>query len=159
VRDEVRDAVPAFFKVDLESPVGVQARVGYRFLPHLAGEVQFQWFAKANVELEDPDENTMDAYKLESLNLTGNLKAYLLTGRIQPFVLAGAGFMHLNGDDKVGLGLRTSGDDFAARFGGGIDFYLNRNFVAVLEGGYILPTGKLDDFDHVTWSAGIQYRF
>jgi hypothetical protein len=67
--------------------------------------------------------------------------------------------MHLNGDDKVGLGLRTSGDDFAARFGGGIDFYLNRNFVAVIEGGYILPTGKLDDLDHVTWSAGIQYRF
>jgi opacity protein-like surface antigen len=142
----------------LESPVGLAARVGYRFHPYLAGEVEFRWFANASAELDNGDD-TLDAVKIETLALTGNVKGYILTGRIQPFLLAGAGFMHLNGTNKFNLDVETSGDEFAARFGGGVDLYINRNFVVVVEGGYVLPTGKLSRLDHVLWSVGLQYRF
>ncbi len=144
--------------VKVEEPLGLGALVGYRFHPHLAAEVQFQWFAKANIQAFDED-FTVDFLALETLVFTGNVKGYLLTGRIQPFLLAGAGLMHFEVKDKLGLGLSAKDEDFAARFGAGIDFYLTPNIVAVAEGGYVLPTGELDGLDHVVWSIGLQYRF
>ncbi len=52
--------------------------------------------------------------------------------------------MHVDAKDKLSLGLRAKGEDFAARFGGGVDLYLNRNFVVALDADYVLPTGDLD---------------
>jgi opacity protein-like surface antigen len=140
--------------VDVEVPPGLDARVGYRFHPRLAGEVQFQWFPKADIEFAD-----VKAMKLETLTLTGNAKGYLLTGRVQPFLLVGVGLMHFDAKDKLGLGLRAKGEGFAARFGGGVDVYLNRNFLLALDTSYVLPTGDVDGLDHVSFSLGLQYRF
>jgi hypothetical protein len=67
--------------------------------------------------------------------------------------------MHLDVDDKLGFGTHKNEDGFAARFGGGVDLYTNRNFVIVVEGGYVLPTGNVDGMDHVFWSVGLNYRF
>ena len=67
--------------------------------------------------------------------------------------------MHIDVDDKLGFGTHKTDEDFAARFGGGVDLYINRNFVVVVEGGYVLPTGNLDGMDHVLWSVGLNYRF
>ena len=127
-----------------------------------------QWFANSNTELDNGSDSTIDfrkgetinALKVETLRVTGNVKGYIPIGRLHPFLLAGAGFMHASGEDRVGLDVTTDGDAFAARFGGGIDVYLNRNFVAVAEAGYVwIPTGKLDHLDHVLWSVGLTYRF
>ena len=140
--------------VDVEIPPGLDVRVGYRFHPRLAGEVQLQWFPKTDIEFAD-----VKALKLETLTLTGNLKGYLLTGRIQPFLLVGAGLMHFDAKDALGLGLRAKGEGFAARFGGGVDVYLNRNFLLALDTSYVLPTGDVDGLDQVSFSLGLQYRF
>lgn len=164
VKDDVKDDLLALgptgsdIHVDLEIPLGLGATVGYRFFPRLAGEVQFQWYSNAIVEFDD-ERTTFDAIKIETLALTGNMKGYLFTGRIQPFVIAGAGLMHANAEDKSILGFEPDGDSFLARFGGGVDLYVNENFVIVTEGGYLLPTGKLSGLDAVTWSVGLQYRF
>jgi opacity protein-like surface antigen len=161
VKDDVRDAIEAAdldLKLDLESPLGIGIRAGYRFLPWLAGEFQFQWFSKAKVEVSTID-TTSDFIKFETITFTGNLKAYPLTGRIQPFVLTGIGLMHADVDDKMGFGTHDTDEDFAARFGAGVDLYANRNFVVVVEGGYVLPTGSLDGMDYVFWSVGLNYRF
>jgi len=144
--------------VTVEEPLGLGARVGYRFHPHLAAEVQFQWFANAAVQFIDEDE-TVTAIKLETLTFTGNVKGYLLAGRIQPFLLVGVGLMSFDAKDELGRGIRTSGEGFAARFGAGVDFYVTPNIVAFAEGDYVLPTGKLDGLDHVVWFVGLQYRF
>jgi hypothetical protein len=61
--------------------------------------------------------------------------------------------------DKVGVGLRAKGEDFAARFGGGVDIYFNPNIAVVIDAGYVLPTGDLDGLDYVSFSVGFQYRF
>jgi opacity protein-like surface antigen len=147
-------SVGYFIDVDVEVPPGLDARVGYRFHPHLAGEVQIQWFPKADIEFFD-----VNVLELETLTFTGNVKGYLLTGRIQPFLLVGAGLMHFDVKDKVGVGLRAKGEGFAARFGGGVDFYINSNVVFVLEGGYVLPTGDVDGLDYASFSFEFQYRF
>ena len=140
--------------VDVEAPPGLDTRVGYRFHPRLAGEVQFQWFPKAKIEFAD-----VEALNLETLTLTGNVKGYVLTGRVQPFLLVGVGLMHFDVKDELGLGLRAKGEGFAARFGGGVDFYLNRNFLLALDTSYVLPTGDVDGLEHVSFSLGMQYRF
>ncbi len=140
--------------VDVEIPPGLDARVGYRFHRRLAGEVQLQWFPKADIELAE-----VKAMKLETLTLSGNLKGYLLTGRVQPFLLVGAGFMHSKAEDQLGLGVSEKGEGFAARFGGGVDVYLNPNFVLALDTSYVLPTGDVEGLDHVSFSLGLQYRF
>ena len=149
--------------IDTENPLGFGAQVGYRFHPHLAGEVELQWFSKAKTDHtygSGVNKNTVTIIRVETLTLTGNVKGYLLTGRIQPFLLAGAGLMHFNAKDKFDFGIiKNKGDGFAARFGAGIDFYLNKNIVAVLQGGYVLPVGPADGLDFVSWSAGLQYRF
>jgi opacity protein-like surface antigen len=152
--------------VDSEKPLGLGVRAGYRFHPRLAGEVQFQWFTNSEVDftghpVADPDIKIrkMKIVKIETLTLMGNVKGYALTGRIQPFVLAGGGLIHYDVEDKVGLGEGSKGDDFAARFGGGVDLYFNRNIVLVLESSYVLPTGGASDLDQVQVSVGLNYRF
>ena len=157
VENDLEDSLAALgyaFSVDIEVPAGLDARAGYRFHPRIAGEVQLQWFPKAQIEIED-----IDALDLETLVFTGNAKGYLLTGRFQPFLLVGGGLMHFDVKDDLGLGAREKGNAFAARFGGGMDVYLNRNFVVALDTGYVLPTGDADGLDHVSFSLGLQYRF
>ncbi len=157
VKDDLEDALASIgyaLSVDVEAPPGLDVRAGYRFHPRIAGEVQLQWFPKAQIQIED-----IDAFDLETLVLTGNAKGYLLTGRFQPFVLVGGGLMHFNLKDDVGLGTSEKGTAFAARFGGGVDFYLSRNIVIALDAGYVLPTGDADGLDHVSFSVGVQYRF
>ena len=140
--------------VDVEVPGGLDVRVGYRFHPRFAGEVQLQWLPKADIELAD-----VKALKLETLTLTGNAKGYILTGRIQPFLLVGAGLMHFDRKDTVGLGLSGDGEGFAARFGGGVDIYVDPSIVVALDVSYVVPTGDVDGLDHVSFSLGLQYHF
>ncbi len=49
--------------------------------------------------------------------------------------------------------------EVAARFGGGLDFYITENWVATGEVSYLMPTGKLDDLDYYSIGIGLQYRF
>ena len=69
------------------------------------------------------------------------MKGYLLTGRYQPFVQIGAGFvaqefLHVknNGDKDV-----YKKTNFALRAGGGLDFYATKNIVVNVNVDYLLP--------------------
>jgi hypothetical protein len=138
---------------DVDEPIGANARVGYRFHPFFAAEVAGEWLPEADVEVFNTD-----AGSIESWTAMANLKAYLSTARIQPFGLVGAGVMFADADvDDAGVDGNEQA--FAARFGGGFDFYLNANFVLAIEAGYVLPTGDLDELDHVSIGWGLAYRF
>jgi opacity protein-like surface antigen len=177
VEDDVKDDFePSGFGysggTDTDDPLGLGVQVGYRFHPHFSAEAGFLWFSSSETEFSgeqfpdpaDPngeitDANNLSVFKLETLNLTGNLKGYLLTGRIQPFVLVGGGLMHANVDDKFDLGTISGGSAFAARFGGGVEFYVISNIAVVVDLDYVLPTGKLDRLNQFMWSVGLNYRF
>lgn len=92
------------------------------------------------------------------MTFTGNPKAYLPLGRFQPFVLAGVGlgYVEFSGVDRFH---RPSDTTFAARFGGGFDFYLTDALALQLASSYVLQTGDLDGFDYMSLIAGLQYRF
>jgi opacity protein-like surface antigen len=148
--------VPIAFQTEggVDNTPGVSARGGYRFLRHFAGEVQFEWFPSRDIARGGS--NIAD---LETTTFTANARGFLLTGRIQPYLQTGIGLMHINLDDKTRSGLSETSTDFLARFGGGVEIYVDTDFILALEANYMLPTGGSSDWDHVLVSAGVQYRF
>jgi hypothetical protein len=135
----------------------LDARLGYRILPWLAGEVGFQYYDKFNLDLVG-----QDYAKLDGWSVTGNAKGYLLQGRIQPYGLLGAGVIQFNVNGKA-PGVQFGGDDdvidFVVRVGGGLDAYITEHLVFYFETGYMLPPIDLDDYSFITLTSGLQVRF
>ena len=65
----------------------------------------------------------------------------------------------MGASDGLGHQRLDRGGGFAARFGGGIDFYVTRNIMVTAEVAYVLPTGQLDDLDQLQIGGALQYRF
>ena len=145
------DLEDVFGNADIDPALGLNVRAGYRMHPHFALEGEFEWLSEADIEVGGQDVATV-----ESFTGTANGKAYLLTGRVQPFALIGIG----------GMGVRVEGGGgseaeggFAARFGGGVDVYITENFLAAIDASYVLPTGDVDGADFVSIGWGFGYRF
>lgn len=126
-----------------EVATGLGARLGYRLSPQLAVEGLVDWsgdFANG-------------PFDLTSTTITGNVKFYLAQDQLQPYLLAGIGTQIA--DTNVG----DSESAFAARVGGGFDYYLSERFGLLGEVAYTIPTGDLDGLDYVSVGWGVFYRF
>ena len=135
--------------IDMGTPVGFDSWLGYRVIPNLAAELELGYLNGFE------SGQAPSSLGLDVLAFTGNLKAYLLTGRVQPFVLVGIGLT-----DFILSAPRSDHEtDFAARFGGGIDVYLTESFALQLKSSYMLTTGDLDGGDYVDLTFGGQIRF
>ena len=134
--------------VDVEEPLGANARVGYRFHPHVSAEAEVEWLSDADIDVDGGG----TAGNFQTITSTANAKAFLLTGRVQPFALIGLGAMvaEAGGDAEW---------DFAARFGLGGDIYITRNFYAALDVSYVLPVDDVEKLDFVSIGWGFGYRF
>lgn len=131
---------------DFSNGGGFNVRVGYRVLPHFAGEMQFEYVTGFSDQGID----------IDIWNLMWNAKAFLLTERWQPYALFGMGVAEA---EASGGGNSIDEDDFAIRVGGGLDFYATGNVVLTVESAWIKPTDDIDDVNYVTIGGGIQYRF
>jgi len=138
--------------VDADESVGFSLLGGYRIGPAFAVEAQFEMLPDVNVKAA----GFAGLSDFEKWTATGNFKAFLYPGRIQPYVLMGLGAMKVKFDQPRGGNLTG----FAYRFGGGVDFYVTKNVVAFAGVDYVLPAAdKLKDLDHVSFGGGVQYRF
>ena len=90
--------------------------------------------------------------------LTADVKGDLATGRIQPFLTTGVGFLNAKSDDPV-TNFKKTDTGFAARFGGGVDFYLTEVVGLSLDTSYVVPTGDVKNLDYVSVGAGVFLRF
>lgn len=136
--------------VDVQPGFGIRGIAGYRAHARVAAEVEVEYLFtdfKAKVA------NTGN-FDTTPLLLTGNAKGFILTGTIQPYIIAGAGVMDA---DVQNVGSST---EFAARFGGGLDVYATDHIVLGFDLTYVLPTGKLKDLDYLSIGLfTLQYRF
>jgi opacity protein-like surface antigen len=159
---------------DMEDDVfGVLGRGGYRCHPYISAELQFEALADFDGTIRENGTPSNDwarnfDLELETLVFTDNLKGHLLTGRTQPFVLLGMGFMRMESKAHDASGGLISGRaaqasertvNVAFRYGAGLDFYLTKNVVMSAEGSYLMPLGKLDGLDYYQFGVGLQYRF
>ena len=102
----------------------------------LAAELQIEYLNGFDTEHSPGNE-----LEFQAVTFTGNLKAYLPLGRFQPFFLAGVGLGYFEFDT---VWVEISDTAFAARFGGGFDFYLTDALALQLSSSYVLQTGDLD---------------
>jgi opacity protein-like surface antigen len=172
-----------------EDVFGIMGRGGYRCHPYVSAELQFETLGNFDGSIREdeapPAEDSVRDFnlELESLVFTANVKGHLLTGRYQPFVLAGVGFMRMesktrdvttNADARTDVCRHDPTDpdppcwaaqqsdrtvSVALRIGGGLDFYLTESIVVSGEVSYLMPTGKLDNLDYYSIGLGLQYRF
>jgi opacity protein-like surface antigen len=161
-----------------DSSVGAGARVGYRFLTRLAVEAQFEWLAGFNYKID----NNQKLVTGNTYVLTGNAKGYLLDeGRLQPYLLVGAGYMRAKSSFNLGnlnkgrvvsgeplepvfvaMGIPGSSETrggFAARFGVGFEAYATSWLGFNCAVSYVLPTADVRDFDYLSVDIGAIVRF
>ena len=142
-------------ELEAETAPGFKTYFGARFHPHLSAEIQLEMIRKAKISIDGGG----DIAELDTWALTTNLKAFLLTGRLQPFALVGIGVMEAELEDTTAANVNPSQTDFVSRFGAGLDFHLTEHIVASLGVDYVLPAGDLEDTDYVSFGGGLQYRF
>lgn len=138
-----------------DSPAfGLDLRGGYRFHPHFAAEGNFQWVSGMDVEQAGHDLGEVSPW-----TLTANMKAFLLTGTLQPYVVGGIGIVHVKGTERANLALPDSTTGFGGRIGAGADYYLRPNVVLNVEFAPVLPAGQVSRFRYMPVTFGSQYRF
>jgi len=139
---------------DLGGSLGFDVRGGYRLLPRLAVEGQVSYFDNfgGNFGVADVD--------LKALTGTANVKAFPLTGRVQPYAQLGVGATYLDAEAHF-LGntiAEDSATEFTFRGGGGVDVYLRPSVSLYTDVSYVLLTGDLGG-GFVPFVFGAQYHF
>lgn len=140
--------------VDLDTTFAFDLYAGYRLHPNFALEGEFEMLTDTDVEVDGFGKVT----ELETWTLTANSKFFFTTDRVQPYVKFGMGLMEGELDDDF-PGVDEDETAFTVRLGGGLDYYATENIVVTGGLDYLIPTGDLDDFDYLTFGAGVQYRF
>ncbi len=152
---------------------GLSARLGYRAMSWLALEVQYEW-----LDTFDFSNSTLGKFaEYKPQTVTANLKLFLPSGSLQPYLLVGAGisFWELDmlpfpAEMEPVPGGQSSGEGFSGRAGLGLNFHLSEHIALNAEATAVLNTTTLDpsetDFDqtignlyYVAFSAGLTYRF
>jgi opacity protein-like surface antigen len=138
-----------------DSPAfGLDLRGGYRFHPHFAAEADFQWISGMDITQAGHDLGEVSPWAL-----TANMKAFILTGTLQPYAVGGIGIVHVKSDENVNLALPDGTTGFGGRIGAGADYYLRPNIVLNVEFAAVLPAGQLSRFRYLPLTFGTQYRF
>jgi opacity protein-like surface antigen len=159
-----------FFSPDFGNGWGYDVRGGRRLSEMFA--VELEW-AQVAGDFEAESDASMfpgAVYRAdaETMALTVNGKFYPIKGNVQPFVLVGIGWEHVDVDWRwrdISTDVPVSdeggwtGDGFVARFGLGVDYLITDSIGIAAEFDYLLPTGEIEDFDQIPVSLGIFYNF
>lgn len=154
LEDTLRLLEPVEVGVKVKDSFGIQGRFGYRFIPHVAAEVQAEYLFGFDTKV-----GSEKIAKYTLLAATANAKVFAMTEDIQPYALVGAGILYADLDDNLGLDVSADAVGPAMRAGAGIDLYLSENVVVSAETTYVLPFADVDDLDYLSIGVGVQYRF
>jgi hypothetical protein len=132
-----------------DSDLGAGARLGVRFLDHVAVEVFYESVQGFEVE----DNNVSADLDLAQAGVAAKL--FPFTGRFQPYLLAGGGAATADIDGAF----NADDDGGFLRAGLGLDVYLTANLALFAEANYNHMTGGTEDLDHVDAMLGLMFRF
>jgi hypothetical protein len=138
--------------LDYGTAVGFNLGAGLRVRRHVGLDLALEFIPSFEARSFSPAD-------IDTTLITINGRWYLpglglgLSDRIQPYALTGAGI--LIADTRI----TPLQSDFAARLGGGIDYWLTSALALGLNATYVLTTGDVDGLDYVSLSWGLQYTF
>lgn len=144
-------AIDTRVDIEADSTGGVNVKGGYRFDERWAVDVAFQYFGEFELVSLAEDGSLVERDEFDGWTLMIDGRMFLHDGNFQPFLMAGAGalVMHKIGPDGA----------FAVRLGGGLDVYLTEHLVFDSELAYVLPAPKLEDFQFMTATFGLTWRY
>lgn len=149
---------------DPSAGYGFDAWGGYRWFSWLATELQLEYLNGFNFRFNAPPEPGI-GFEGEQVTFTGNVKVYPpMNWRIQPFALAGVGLGYTKFERTV-ADWKESDTGLAARFGGGVDFWVTENVALNANASYILQREQDDllssdnNLDYISVVIGAQMRF
>jgi opacity protein-like surface antigen len=162
LQNTLRNEVGSPVNFSLKDSLGFKSQAGYRCHPRVSAEVDIEWLDGFDGSTFDSTGKTSNI-NFEPLVVTTSVKAYALTGRYQPYLLAGGGVMtvEIETNDTTGSGASDTetATNIALRVGGGLDFYATPKIVLTLGVDYVIPFGDLEDLDYVSIGWGLRYRF
>ncbi len=130
-----------------KNAASIAFRAGYRGYSWLA--VEFLGDVLTTFDGKGSQDNDVNGY---ALTVNGKLVAPL--GRVEPWLMAGIGFLDIDADRE---GHRK--EDFVFRSAVGLDVYLTPHWALYGEAAYLLPTGDVKRYDVATFGGGILFRF
>ncbi len=154
---------PIDFEFDSRHSGGIGFGFGRRCHERVSVEVDIDWMVGGfEGDFDSPTEGTLQKADYEFVAATVNAKGHLLTGRIQPYVLLGTGTLAISTETKtVSNGVKKNKEtgNLLVRGGGGVDFYVTRNWVLNVGADYLWSATNLDYFDFFTFGVGVQHRW
>ena len=153
---------------EYDNALGFNLRIGDRWHPNLATEVEFEWLdgfdAKEPDNINDPPNSPLnaDGGVGEMWSFTVNQKAFLTTGKFQPFIFLGLGALGAidsqardpNEPDGVANQGGTQGVGFGFKAGAGFSYYFNEHFGLNTDFAYNVGTGSVNDLRFTSFSWG-----
>jgi opacity protein-like surface antigen len=144
--------------------LGFNLAAGYRLARRLALEAAFTW-SRADLRVDwtdvtDPGTPVRLNGRHEQLtNWTTlvNAKVFALTGRFQPFALAGVGLQYATPIDRRGQPVGAYG--FASQVGAGLDAYITEHIGVDATFSYVFATGDTHGSSLGLFSFSMLYRF
>ena len=157
-------------KVTEETSVEVMGRVGWRLLPYLALEGQYEWIRGWELVTK-----RTSCAKADAQILTGNVRLIAPFEAVHPYLVTGLGAGRYKSSvsekpfDQFGNQCtKTNNVDFSEddweptlRVGGGLDVYITRSILFNLEVSSVYVEAKPfgEAFPFVSISGGLGYRF
>ena len=161
VEEQLEDGVSPGIDLDVDDTWGARGVFGYRILPFLAAELEYEHVGRYDVSVSGGD-----VARLRANVLTVNVKTLLPLWRVQPYLLVGIGGAQWRFDDELGIDLPEDETEFAGRAGAGVDLHLTPRLVldagadVVLSSTDSIPLASDVDFlGYTTVGVALQYRF
>ena len=145
-------------RTSVDNSGGFGLRIGYRIGAYSAVELHFEYVDSFDTKFDVDGVGTFDV-EIEVWTLTGNGKLFLSTGRFQPFVSMGLGYIDIDAKNES-AGLTAKGwEDLVLRLAGGMDAYATRHLAVTLEVAYVITDADIDDLNYVSLGGGLTFRF
>ena len=146
--------------IEDEPLAGFQFKFGTRSMEYVAYEFEFDFVTNINFDA-DKKNGSHTFVNAQAYIATFNVKIFpfhdltetILNGRLQPYVVGGAGGMAADGtsiDTPLGLVLRG---------GAGAEFYLTQNMAVHADATYVNPLQQVKGLNMWQFVAGISYHF
>ncbi|MEE3328628.1 MAG: outer membrane beta-barrel protein [Myxococcota bacterium] len=164
---------PSDFNFD--TSLGFMLRGGYRIDRIFAVEAEGNFLSGWDTDNTVIAGTDATDFTLDGGVATLNALAYLPLGRFQPHVMVGLGGMwaqlrtssptqEICGPNEYWFCKSTYSQlghsgSFVMKFGGGVDFYVTRDWAIVLDAEYVLPFGDLEDLRYTSFNWGFLFNF
>lgn len=163
--ESLRDANEPFqieFSLKDRNTGGLRGKFGRRCHSRFSVEIEGEWLDDFEGRIAADGTGKVNDITFSTGVGSINVKGYLLTGRVQPFALIGVGTMGIRAESTNASGDIKSDQDtglLIARFGGGLDYYVTRNWVLSGQADYVYSATNLKILNYISVGLGVLYRF